>query len=144
MARRMHIRPRLVHRSMDLESRRVGRTASIAAHDVPFIVQKDHVARFQKAEVAPQRIRPEVVRVLGVADGDVPAHALCEALSGEDAEGAGHVFEDPGAVFIVVGEGWDAGERYALGDRLQRSLALDVLGLGGDDQGLIVVMVFWG
>lgn len=63
-----------------------------------------------------QRVRPEGVRILGVADGDVPGHAFGVAFAGEDAEGQGHFGEHPLAVGCVGGEGGDAREGLALGD----------------------------
>lgn len=57
--------------------------------------------------------------VLRVADGDMAAHAFGEVFAGEDAEGTGHVGEEPGAVFVVGAEKRDAGKRSALGDGLE-------------------------
>ena len=56
----------------------------------------------------PERIHPDVILVLGVADADVPRLALGEALAREVAEGGGGVDEDVFAMFGVGGEGWDA------------------------------------
>lgn len=63
-----------------------------------------------------ERIRPEGVWVLRVADGDVPGHAFGVAFAGEDAEGQGHLGEHPLSVGGVGGKGGDSGEGLALGN----------------------------
>lgn len=88
-----------------------------------------------------ERVCPEAMRVLWIADGDVTGHALCEAFAAEDSKGTGHVLEDPSAVLFMVCEGGDAGKRYALRDGLEGGLPFDVLVLGGYDEGLIVLLV---
>lgn len=111
-----NIRPRLVHSTMNQKPRRVSRQIHIAPNSLPIIVDEDHIAGFEHAKVLRQRVRPEGVWVLRVADGDVAGHAFGVAFAGEDAEGQGHLGEHPLAVLGVGGECWDAGERLALGD----------------------------
>ena len=110
------IRPRLVHSAMNQEPRRISRQAQIAPNRFTVIIHQDHIAGFQQAKVLAQRVRPEGVRVLWVADGDVAGHAFGVAFAGEDAEGEGHFGEHPGAAGGVGGVGGDAGEGGALGD----------------------------
>lgn len=75
-------------------------------------------------------VRPEAMWVFRVAHGDVARHALCEAFAGEDAEGAGHVGEDPGAVFVIGAEEGDAGEGGALRDGLEGGEFFGRVGFG--------------
>lgn len=56
----------------------------------------------------PERVHPDVILVLWVADADMSCLALCEPLAREVAEGGGGVDEDVFAVLSVGGEGWDA------------------------------------
>ena len=119
MASSSDIRSRLVHSAMNQKPRRVSRQAQIPPNRLAIVVHQDHIAGFQQAKVLRQRVRPEGVRVLWVADGDVAGHAFGVAFAGEDAEGEGHFGEHPLAVLGVGGEGWDAGERLALGDELE-------------------------
>ena len=119
MARGRHVRPRLVHSAMNQEPRRVRRQAHVAPDRLAVIVDEDHVARFQQPEVLRQRVRPESVRVLRVAHGDVARHAFRVALAGEDAEGEGHFGQHPLPVRGVGGVRGDAGEGLALGDELE-------------------------
>lgn len=133
MTRSMHIRPRLMHRTMYQEARRIGRPRHIAANDFARIVDEHHVRRVEKPKVPPQRIRPEGVRVLRVAHADVPAHAFGEVVPREDAEGACHVREEPCAVLVVGGEEWDAGEADALGDGLEGHFFFGFVGGGMGD-----------
>lgn len=56
----------------------------------------------------PERVHPDVILVLGVADADVARLALCESLAREVAEGGSGVDEDMFAVLGGGGEGWDA------------------------------------
>ena len=116
MAGSSNIRSRLVHSTMDQKPRRVSWQIHIAPDSLPIIVYQNHIAGFQQAKMLRQRVRPEGVRVLGVADGDVAGHAFGVAFAGEDAEGEGHFGQHPGAVGGVGGVGWDAGEGGALGD----------------------------
>ena len=56
----------------------------------------------------PERVHPDVILELRVADADVPGLALGEALAREVAEGGSGVDEDVFAVLGGGGEGWDA------------------------------------
>ena len=116
MRSRHDVRPRLVYSAMKQESRRISRQSHIPANSSSVVVDQNHVAGFEQAEVFGQRVCPEGVGVLGVADGDVAGHAFGVAFAGEDAEGEGHFGQHPGAVGGVGGVGWDAGEGGALGD----------------------------
>jgi hypothetical protein len=71
-------------------------------------VQTDHVTGCHEPKVPPERVDPDVILVLGVADADVPRLALCEALAREVAESGGCVDEDVLAVLCVGREGRDA------------------------------------
>lgn len=71
-------------------------------------VETDHVTCCHEPEVPPERVHPDIILVLGVADADVARLALCESLAREVAEGGSRVDEDVFAVFSVGGEGWDA------------------------------------
>lgn len=119
MTRSMHIRPLLMHRTMNQKPSGIRRPRRIAPDNPPLVIHKHHVARLQRREMLPQRIRPEVVRVFGIPHADVAAHAFGEAFARDGAEGAGHVCEEPGAVFGVGGEGGDAGEAGSLRDCLE-------------------------
>lgn len=134
MARSMDIRPRLMHRGMDQKSRPVSRTTRIPADHFPIVIDEHHVRGLEGREVLSQRVRPEGMRVFRVADRDVAAHALGEALAGEDAERARHVREDPCAVLIVGREERDSGECYALGDGFEGGLLLVWVVLGDGDE----------
>jgi len=117
MTSRHHIRPGLVNSTMNQETRRISRQTPISPDRIPIVIHQDHIAGFQQAEMFAQRVRPEGVRVLRVAHGDVARHAFGVALAGEDAEGKGHFGEHPLPVGGVGGEGGDAGEGgVALGD----------------------------
>lgn len=129
MASSSDIRPRLVHSAMDQKPRRISRQAHIAADRLAVVVHQNHVAGFQQAKVLRQRVRPEGVRVLRVADGDVAGHAFGIAFAGEDAEGEGHFGEHPLAMSGVRGEGRDAGKRLALRDELEGGFGLAVFAI---------------
>ena len=116
MTSRHDVRPRLVNSAMNQETRRISRQSHIPANSISVVVDQNHVAGFEQAEVFGQRVCPEGVGVLGVADGDVAGHAFGVAFAGEDAEGEGHFGQHPGAVGGVGGVGGDAGEGGALGD----------------------------
>jgi len=111
---------------MNQETRRVGRQAHVPADRVPVVVDENHVASLEQAEVFGQRVCPEGVRVFRVADGDVARHAFGVAFAGEDAEGQGHFGEHPLSVGGVGGEGGDAGEGCALGNELESAFGLCV------------------
>ena len=132
--------PRLVHGAMNQKARGVGRPAPVAADDRAVVVQQDHVRRLQQAKMACKWVRPEPVRVLRVSYRDVPRHALREALSRKDAEGACHVFKEPRAVFFMVSEGWNSGETDALGYGLQGRLAFYILILSSNDLVLLILL----
>lgn len=56
-----------------------------------------------------QRVRPEAVRVLGIAHADVARETLGVVAPCPDAEGAGHVLELPVAFELV---GCEAGDSW--------------------------------
>ena len=93
---------------MNQETRRVRRQIHVASNRFAVVVDLNHVARFQQAEVLGQRVRPECVRVLRVTDGDVAGHAFGVAFACEDAEGKSHFGEHPLSVFGVGRERWDS------------------------------------
>jgi hypothetical protein len=101
---------------MNQKPSRVGRQTHIPADRITIIINQYHVAGFEQAKVFGERVRPEGMGVLRVADGDVAGHAFGVAFAGEDAEGEGHFGEHPLAVGGVGGVGGDAGEGCALGD----------------------------
>ena len=101
---------------MNQETRRISRQRHVPADRIAVVVDQNHIRSFEQAEVFGQRVCPEGVGVLGVADGDVAGHAFGVAFAGEDAEGEGHFGEHPGAVGGVGGVGGDAGEGGALGN----------------------------
>jgi hypothetical protein len=83
---------------MNQKPRRVRWPGHVASNRLPIIIHQDHIARLQHRKMLSQRIRPKVMRVLRVADADVPAHAFGVAFAREDAESEGHVLEHPFAV----------------------------------------------
>lgn len=131
-----HIRARLVDGAVNQETCRVCGAAHVASNCVAVVVDENHVASFEEAEVLPERIRPctcqllqalgrsssgrryspEGVRVLRVSDGDVPAHALCVAFASEDSKSESHLLQHPLSMLCVGREGRDAGEADALRD----------------------------
>lgn len=87
-----------------------------------------------------ERVRPEGVRVLRVADRDVARHSLCVAFTREDTEGEGHLGEHPLAVLGVGRKSWDAGEGLALGDELEGAFGLFVEFASF----VVLYQLFWG
>lgn len=71
-------------------------------------IETDHVACCHKTEVPPERVHPDVILELRVADADVPGLAFGEPFACKVAEGGGCVDEDVFAVLGGGGEGWDA------------------------------------
>ena len=60
------------------------------------------------AEAHRERVHPEVLGELGVADGDVPGDAFAEADAAEDAQRAGQLLLAVQPLFLHGGERWRA------------------------------------
>ena len=83
------IGPRLVNRRVDHERGAVDRV--FAEDDVAVVVDEDQVAHLGVAEADRERVDPEVLGELGVANGDVPGDALAETDAAEYAQRAGQL-----------------------------------------------------
>ena len=81
--------PGLVDRRVEHEGGPVHRL--VAVDDVAVVVDEDEVADAHVAEAEAERVDPEVVGELGVADRDVAGDALAEAEAAEDAQRAGEL-----------------------------------------------------
>jgi hypothetical protein len=68
VASRRHVRPCLVYCGVYEEASGVGGPRCIPTNDLSVVVDKDHVGGFERGEVFSERIRPEGVRVLWVAN----------------------------------------------------------------------------
>ena len=79
----------LVDRRVDHERRPVDR--GVALDDLALVVDEEQVARPHLAEALAERVDPEVVGALRIADRDVPGDALGEAEPAEDAQRAGEL-----------------------------------------------------
>ena len=79
----------LVDRRVEHERGPVDRL--VAVDDVAVVVDEDQVADPHVAEAAAERVDPEVVGELGVADRDVAGDALAEPEAAEDAQRAGEL-----------------------------------------------------
>lgn len=113
MANRMDIRPRLVDLRVNEEARRVSSLAPVSPnHFSGSDVEADQVAGCHEPEVHAERVHPDVMGELGVADGYVPTDAFGETFSGEVAEDGSGVDEDVGAVRSGGGE---CGDSWLLG-----------------------------
>ena len=88
----------------------IRRPRHVPSYRIAVVVNQYHITSLQQGVVPSQRICPEGVRVLWVANADVARHTLRVALSCEDAEGEGHVFEHPLTVLGKRLESWDAGK----------------------------------
>ena len=80
-----HIRTGGVQLGMDGEGGAVepGRGAGRRLHDLALVADQHQVGDTDAAEMDAQRVDPELVRVLGVARGDVAGAPHVEALSAE-------------------------------------------------------------
>ena len=99
-------------------------TGRVAVDDLAVMVDEHQVADAHVAEAHAERVDPEVVGALRVADGDVAGDALGEAEPAEDAQRAGELGL---AVSTLVGDvverrraehGGAEGRRSDLGSRL--------------------------
>lgn len=87
----------------------ISSACTIAANDFAVAnVQADEIAGSHETEVSAERVHPDVVRELRVANRDVPTHALSEALSREVPENSCGVDEYVCAVFGMSSECWDS------------------------------------
>ena len=112
VAHGVNIVPRLVHGLMDQEASLVDRLPATTRVEHRAIVHahEDHVGGGDETPVDADRVGPEGVGELGVADGDVAGQAFDEALAEPVAEGGGEVVLDVSAVSGVGWEDGDAGE----------------------------------
>ena len=114
--------PGLVDRRVDHERRPVHRL--VAVHDVAVVVDEDEVADAHVAEAEPERVDPEVVGELGVADGDVAGDALAEPEATEDAQRAGELLLAVQALLLDGRERRRPGELTAFGVSSTPSIVL--------------------
>ena len=77
----------------------------VAVHDLAGVVEQDQVARLDVAEAVPERVDPEEVGELGVADRDVSGDALAESEPAEDPQRAGELGLAVGTLLLDGGEG---------------------------------------
>lgn len=84
----------------------------IAIHYVALHVHTDQVANFHHGEMHSQRIDPESIAVLRIADADVSSNSFGVAQTTEDSEGACEVFECPLTLLSIGDEFWNALDRY--------------------------------
>lgn len=108
MARRVDIGPRSVNGRMDGKRRRVNRLVTL--DDKAAFIDEDEIRDADLAKVLGQGVQPKVVRVDGVADGNVASDAFVVASVGKDAKGGGEVGFAVGAFVVRGGEGWVAAD----------------------------------
>ncbi len=111
-----HIGAGGVHGGVDHERRSVDRLGAV--DDLTVVVDEDQIALADVAEAHPERVHPEHVGILGIADGDVAGDAFAEAELAEDAQCAGEVGLAVVALVLDVVERRDAVEPDGLGGEL--------------------------
>lgn len=79
MARRMHIRPRLMNLAMDGKRRGIDRL--VPHYHTAFLVHQYQIRHADLAEMLRERVQPEMVRQDWVANGDVACDAFVEACT---------------------------------------------------------------
>ena len=107
-----HVGTRLVDRRVDHERGTVDRPAAV--DDVAGVVDQEQVADPHVAEAHAERVDPEVVGELGVADRDVPGDAFAEPDATEDAQRAGQLLLAVQALLLDVRKGGRAVEADCL------------------------------
>ena len=109
----------------------------VPSNHVPVQIQQDHVTRLDHPEVDGQRIHPEGIFALRVADADMAADPVVEAVPSEDSKCARQVLELPFSLFRVRRKLGDAGERNTLMahglDRRQCWRIQDIVGNWGGE-----------
>lgn len=86
-------------------------TDRVAADNLAGVdVQAQHVAGVEKAEVLANRVHPNQLFVLWVADTDVSRDPFNEAIASPAAHHCGHMCEDMLPVLGVAVESWDTGK----------------------------------
>jgi hypothetical protein len=81
MACSRHVRSRLVDCRVYQKACRVGGVRSVSAHDFSVVVYKHHVGSLEGGEVAAEGVRPEGVRVLGIADAGRSRYHVSASLT---------------------------------------------------------------
>ena len=79
--------PCLVEFAVDRKRRSVD--GSVADDDITIVVDADEVAHGHQLEVVAERVDPEAVGELGVANSDVACHTLCEMEATHGAQPTG-------------------------------------------------------
>jgi hypothetical protein len=87
----------------------------VALDHLAAVVDADQVVDADHLEVHPERVDPEPVRVLRVADGDVAGHALVEPEPPEQAERGGEALLQVESVLLDVRELGDEAGQLQLG-----------------------------
>lgn len=131
MARRVHVRARLVDLAVDGEGGAVDGQLGAALEHAPALVDEHEVRHADLAKVPRQRVDPEPSRVLRVAQRDVAGDPLVEALAREDAEGGGEVPLVVGAGGGGRGEGRRGADGDLAGGVAEEVHVLEVFLLGG-------------
>ena len=93
-------------------------TGRVPYTTVALVVDEDQVADPDVPEAHAERVDPEVVGELGVADRDVAGDALAEAEAPEDAQGAGQLLLAVEPLVLDGREGRGTLERHLLGGQL--------------------------
>jgi len=85
VGRRQNVGPSGMNRGMDDEAGLID--GSIADQNIAVVIDELKIRHFDQTEVLRQRIDPESIRMLGIANGDMAGEPLIETVAGEQPKG---------------------------------------------------------
>lgn len=96
VTRGVDIGARFMDLAVDGKSRAVDGGLGTARLHLAVLVHQHQIRDFDEGEVCAQRVDPEVLRIQGVAQGNVASHPLVETLVGEHSESDGQM------LFLII------------------------------------------